>query len=82
MSDVFVAEFQREFIECTSVDDAVALMTADTLLQSDSAQDCTPRELDRLIDVLVRYGQTAAATTFRRISARLRAAAFLKANRG
>jgi hypothetical protein len=82
MTDVFIAEFQHEFIECTSIDDAVALMTADTYLQSDSAQDCTPQELDQLIDVLVRYGQDDSAAAFRRMSSQIRAAGFLKANWG
>jgi hypothetical protein len=74
MSAIFVAEFQNEFIECETAEDASALMTADTLLVSNSANDCTPLELERLVATLKRYDLPNSAARLDRISALMRAA--------
>ena len=78
MSAIFVAEFQCEFIECETAEDASALMTADTLLVSQSARDCTALELDRLIATLERYDLPNSAARLYRISSQLRSAAFFR----
>jgi hypothetical protein len=77
MAACFVAEFQGEFFECETAEDAAALMTADTLLRSNSARDCTPPELESLAETLIRYGLRDAANSLSRVSARMRAAALL-----
>jgi len=78
MCAIYVAEFQNEFIECESAEDAAALMTADTLLVSHSAGDCTPLELELLISTLVRYDLQDAAKRLFRVSSNLRASAFYR----
>jgi hypothetical protein len=78
MCAIYVAEFQNEFIECESAEDAAALMTADTLLVSHSAGDCTPLELERLVATLARYDLQDAAERLFRVSSHLRAAAFYR----
>src|SRR6185436_9891318 len=78
MCAIFVAEFQNEFIECETAEDAAALMTADTLLVSHSQHDCTPLELEHLVATLVRYDLQDAAKRLFRVSSRLRASAFFR----
>jgi hypothetical protein len=77
MSVCFVAEYHGEFIECETAEDAAALMTADTLLLSNSANDFTPPALESLAEILNRYGLRDAANSLSQVSARKRAAALL-----
>ena len=78
MSAPFVAEFQNEFIECATAEDAAALMTADTLLTSNSAHDCTPLELELLIAALERYGLSTSAARLSQMRLRLQSARFYR----
>jgi hypothetical protein len=78
MCAIYVAEFQNEFIECETAEDAAALMTADMLLVSRSEHDCTPLELEHLIETLVRYDLQDAAKRLCRVSSQFRASAFYR----
>ena len=46
--DVFVAMFKGRSIVCDSVDDAVAVKTADEILAKLTEHEYTPRKLERL----------------------------------
>jgi hypothetical protein len=76
--DLFVANLQGELVSCDSLDDAVAVKTANDILRYRTDCDFTPRELDRLAGVLIRYGRDADAETLSHYSSRQRAALFLR----
>jgi hypothetical protein len=57
--DIFFAWLDGRQIQCSSVDDAVAIKTADALLRDGDA--CTDSELQRLASVLTRYDCYKAA---------------------
>jgi hypothetical protein len=75
--DMFVVDFHGGSIACNSLDDAVAIKNANNILERHAENEYSPRELDRLANVLIRYGQDAAAETLSHISCRIRAAHFL-----
>jgi hypothetical protein len=75
--DLFTVDFQGSLIACNSLDDAVAVKNANSILDNQTENEYSPRELDRLANVLIRYGQDAAAETLSHISCRMRAAHFL-----
>jgi hypothetical protein len=75
--DLFVVNLQGVLVSCDSLDDAVAVKTANDVLRWQSAGDFTPRELDRFAGVLIRYGRDAEAETLSHLSCRMRAALFL-----
>jgi hypothetical protein len=75
--DLFVVNLGGALIYCESLDDAVAVRTANDVLSLHTESDYTPRELDRLAGVLNRYGHDAEAETLSHLSGQQRAAAFL-----
>ena len=75
--DQFVVTLQGELVSCDSLDDAVAVKTANDILRDRTDSDFTPRELDRLAAVLMRYGRDAEAETLSHYSSQQRAAQFL-----
>jgi hypothetical protein len=73
--DVFIASFQGRQIRCQTVDDAIAINTANALLRNgDSA---TATELQRLATTLRRHDCAEGAETLSQRASRQRAAEFL-----
>ena len=75
--DVFIAFFKGRSIVCDSVDDAVAVKTADEILAERTENEYTPREFAKLGEVLIRYGRDAEAEALTRYGSQRRAAKFL-----
>jgi len=50
-------------VECATLEDAVAVKSADDILRGDDPTPYRPEQLQRLADVLVRYGHRQAAST-------------------
>ena len=73
--DIFLAPLDGRLVECTSIEDAVAIKTADGLLRNGDA--CTASELHRLAGILIRYGCQLEADRLSNRAIRLRAAQFL-----
>ena len=74
--DVFLVPLNGRSVECTSIEDAIAIKTADDLLRDGDA--CTPSELHRLAGILTRYGCRPEAEKLSSRASRIRAAQFLK----
>jgi hypothetical protein len=73
--DIFLASYGGLRIECRSVDDAIAVNTADALSRNG---DCaTASELQRFAMILTRYNCAEGAREFSGRAARQRAADFL-----
>jgi hypothetical protein len=72
---LFFVGLQGRSIECRSLDDAVAIKNADTLLRDGDGS--TVSELHRLAGVLMRYNCPSEAEQLTRKASRLRAAEFL-----
>jgi hypothetical protein len=73
--DIFLASFGGKRIECRSVEDAIAVNTADALSRNG---DCaTASEFQRLATVLTRYNCVEGAKEFSGRAARQRATDFL-----
>jgi hypothetical protein len=73
--DVFLASIQGRRVDCRTVEDAIAVKTADTLLRSGAS--CPERELQRLLNVLTRYECKDAADALSQRLTRQSAAEFL-----
>jgi hypothetical protein len=71
----FGASLQGYAVECTTVEDAIAVIRADAVLREKEA--CKPAELDRLAAVVLRYGHHRFAEALSNRAVRLRAAEFL-----
>jgi hypothetical protein len=71
----FAANLQGFAVECGTVEDAIAIIRADAVLSDREVG--TPAELDRLAEVLTRYGQPRFAEAVAHRAVRLRAAEFL-----
>jgi hypothetical protein len=78
MCAIHVAEFQHEFVECETAEDGAALMTADLLMVSRSEHECTPQELEHLVETLVRYDLQDATRRLSAVSSRFRPRAFCR----
>jgi hypothetical protein len=63
MNDIFVVPFQGGFIECRTGLDAVDVKLADRVLSG--REEVGPVELQRLANVLEKYGQPFAAERLR-----------------
>jgi hypothetical protein len=74
-ADVFLAPLQGKRVECSSIEDAVAVKTADALLRNGDA--CTTTELRRLSCILAKYNCHEAAERLSQMAARQRAAEYL-----
>jgi hypothetical protein len=74
--DVFIAHLRGRLVNCISIDDAVAVKTAEALLRNGDA--ATPSELQRLAGILTRYDCHEEAQELSHQASRLRAAQFLK----
>jgi hypothetical protein len=73
--DIFLTSFQGLQVKCRTVEDAVAIKTADALLRDgDSATAC---ELQRLATILLRYDCPDGADKLSQQANRQRAAEFL-----
>jgi hypothetical protein len=70
--DTFVVHLRGRSIKCTSLEDAVAIKTADDVLRD--MHGMTAEELHRLAEVLLRYDCPDEAETFMHEASRLRAA--------
>jgi hypothetical protein len=75
--ETFHVPLEGFIVECESVADAVAVKNADEVLSDRGLSSYAPVELDRLADVLTRYGRQSAANVLRSEAQRRRAAAFL-----
>lgn len=77
-TDVFVVPFRGVFVHCESLDDAVAIKSAN-LIDDDHEHDdwFTTARLENLARVLARYNFPDAAEWLRRKAARIRAAHLL-----
>jgi hypothetical protein len=71
----FVAYFRGHAISCETVEDAVAIIRADTVFRDREVS--RPRELERLAAVLSKYQHYRFAESLLRQASRLRAAAYL-----
>lgn len=60
-SDVFLAPLQGRLVECISIEDAVAIKTANGIIGNSESRRFSPFALDRLVVVLRRYGCDTAA---------------------
>jgi hypothetical protein len=74
--DIFLAPLDGQTVECTSIEDAVAIKTADGLLRN--GDTCTESELRRLAGILIRYGRQHEAERLSNRVSRIRAAQFLE----
>ncbi len=74
-ADVFLASLQGNVVQCSTVEDAIAIKTADSLLRDGGV--ATSSELDRLADVVTRYGCLKAGELLSHRASRQRAAEFL-----
>jgi hypothetical protein len=74
--DVFLAAIGGRRVECLTLEDAIAVKSADVLIRTGEA--CSLADLERLIAVLTRYGCTEAATRLSQQLVRQRAAEFLR----
>jgi hypothetical protein len=80
--DVFVVRFHHVLVECSSLDDAVAVKSAATLIDDAPPYDVPAEKLERLAGVLDRYDLGNAAEQLRRMASRNRAVEFLIRSRG
>jgi hypothetical protein len=71
----FVAYFRGHAISCETVEDAVAIIRADTVFRDRELSQ--PTELERLAAVLSKYNHYRFAESLLRQASRLRAAAYL-----
>jgi hypothetical protein len=78
--DIFLAAVQGRRVECRTVEDAIAIKTADAHLRNGAP--CPQQELQRLIQVLTRYKCTDAAAALSQRLPRRRAAEFLTNSSG
>lgn len=74
-SETFAASLQGYAVECTTVEDAMAVIRADAVLRDKEV--CGPVELDRLAAVVTRYGYPQFAETLSGRAIQLRTAEFL-----
>jgi hypothetical protein len=78
--DTFLAPLQGRLVACQSIEDAVAVKTADALLRN--GDNGTAAELQRLAGILVRYDCHDEAERLAHRVSRLRAAQFLNDTTG
>jgi hypothetical protein len=74
--DVFITPLRGRLVNCSSLDDAVAVRTANDLLESPDGE--TAAECQRLAAILTRYDCVDEAQELSHRASRLRAAQFLK----
>jgi len=60
---IFRLKLCGHVVECATLEDAVAVKSADDILRGDDPTPYRPEQLQRLADVLMRYGHRQAAST-------------------
>ena len=77
LGDTLRVTFRGSMVECLSLEDAMAVRAAETMLTNGGACDESPAGIERITDVLVSYGRVDEAKTLRHLAARIRAMQFL-----
>jgi hypothetical protein len=80
--ETFTVVLQGRPVGCLCVEDAAAVKVANAMLAEESEHFMLPEELDLLVSVLTRYGQSEAAETLSLQASRLRAAQYDRWNDG
>ena len=73
--ETFQVSLEGWMVECDSIEDAVAVRNAESILATRNHAGYTPAELERLAALLVRYGRKSAAVHLRRCAKQQCAAA-------
>src|SRR5436190_21468649 len=77
MPHSFLVSFQGSTVECSSLEDAVAIQAAETILEAAAARHESPAELDRIAAVLSNYGRDEAAQRVGNLASPIRAMQFV-----
>ncbi len=77
-SDVFLVALEDRVVECISMEDAIAIKNAHSILGGEGGQDYSSFELGRLVVILKRYDCHSAANALGHRANRARAAEILK----
>jgi hypothetical protein len=80
--ETFTVVLQGRPVGCLCIEDAAAVKAAEAMLTEESEHFLLPEELDQLVSVLTRYGQSEAAETLSQQAGRLRAAQYDRWNDG
>jgi hypothetical protein len=82
LTDSFLVGFEGRLIECFSLEDAIAVKSAQRALLEDTECDAKPGQLERWAKVMERYDALEAAGQLLQLSQKLRATQFLIASAG